>query len=342
MNISANNMSSAMITGANGQDGAWLSLCLLKKQHQVFAVVRETADLFRLDFLKLTSMPNYHLCVIKKQDEIDELIKQVQPNEFYHLAAASFVVDNTETQNRASARWLDRILKLYFENMPEGKFLFASSSEIYPASLELPANENTDFAPATAYGLAKLKAQQTVDNYRDQHGFFCCSVILFNHESELRANHFVTQKICKAAVKISLKKQNCLYLGNINGKKDWGYATEYVEGMHLVLQYNQPINFVLASGELYSVKQLVDIAFAACGINLSWQGSGLKTTATDQTGQIVIAIDPKFYRDNDNRYLQGDASLAKQLLNWQARSSAPQIIKKMIKYQQMRLKENTQ
>ncbi|MCC6839725.1 MAG: GDP-mannose 4,6-dehydratase [Flavobacteriales bacterium] len=334
----------ALITGVTGQDGAYLSELLLKKGYEVHGVKRRSSLLNtdRIDHLYHDSHEKglpFHLHYGDLTDSVNclRLVQQVQPDEIYNLAAMSHVHVSFEmpeyTANAdgiGTLRFLEAIRILGMEK--KTRFYQASTSELYGGVIHSAQNEETPFYPRSPYGVAKLYGFWITKNYRESYGIFACNGILFNHESPLRGETFVTRKITRAAAKIKLGLQKTLYLGNLDAKRDWGHAKDYVEGMWLMLQAKKPDDFVLATGETHTVRHFVNLAFAEAGIRLEWKGKGAKEKAIDKkTGKVVVAIDPRYYRPAEVDHLEGDPSKARRVLGWKHKYDLAALVKEMVR-----------
>jgi GDPmannose 4,6-dehydratase len=326
----------AIVTGVTGQDGAYLAQLLLSKGYEVYGAVRRTSrrSLTTLDFLGITDQIKLIEMDLNEQSNITNVIRDIQPDEFYNLAAQSFVgtsfvqpISTGITDGIAVACILDAI-KNY---SPKTRFYQASTSEMYGKVQAVPQNEDTPFYPRSPYGVAKLYAHWMTVNYRESYGLFATSGILFNHESEIRGPEFVTRKITLNVAKRSIGKGEVLELGNIDAKRDWGYAKEYVEGMYLMLQAEKPDTFVLATGETYTIRYFVEESLKAIGVNIAWQGTGVDEIGVDSTsGELLVRINPVFYRPAEVELLIGDPSHALKVLGWKANTSASQLAKLMV------------
>ncbi len=331
----------ALITGITGQDGAYLAELLLDKGYIVHGVKRRTSlfNTDRIDHLYRDRHESGVRLFLHHGDLTDSMsltriIQQVQPDEIYNLAAQSHVAVSFEepeyTANSdaiGALRILEAIRILGLEK--KTRFYQASTSELYGKVQETPQKETTPFYPRSPYGVAKLYAYWITVNYREAYGIYACNGILFNHESPIRGETFVTRKITRALARIKLGTQDCLYLGNLDAKRDWGHARDYVEAQWLMLQQDQPEDFVIASGQQYSVRDFVDAAAAELGMVLSWSGVDENEIATDATGKVVVRVDPKYYRPAEVETLLGDASKAKKKLGWVAKTPFLQLVKEM-------------
>lgn len=317
-------MKKALITGVTGQDGSYLSEFLLTKRYDVHGMIRRSSSDFRERISHLEENPNFHLHYGDMADSLSltKIITDVKPDEIYNLAAQSHVqvsFDVPEYTANTDAIGVLRILEaVRIAGIADKCRIYqASTSELYGKVEEVPQNENTPFHPYSPYAVAKLYGYWIIKEYRDAYNMFCCSGILFNHESERRGETFVTRKISLAAARIAQGKQDKLFLGNLDSLRDWGYAKDYVECMWLMLQQDKPDDFVIASGKQHSVREFATLAFARVGINLRWEGKGLDEKGIDtKTGKVLIEVSPDFYRPTDVVNLWGDPSKAKKLLNW--------------------------
>ena len=314
----------ALITGVTGQDGSYLSEFLLAKGYDVHGVIRRSSVDFRERIAHLEGKPHFHLHYADMTDSMSlvKLVGKVLPTEIYNLAAQSHVqvsFDAPEYTANADATGVLRILEAVRTNHLEKtcKIYQASTSELYGKVEEVPQNENTPFHPYSPYAVAKLYGYWIIREYREAYGMFCCSGILFNHESERRGETFVTRKITLAAARIKQGKQDKLYLGNLSSLRDWGYAKDYVECMWLILQQEKPEDFVIATGEQHSVREFCYLAFKYAGIELEFQGEGINEKGIDKaTGKVLVEVSEDFYRPTDVVNLWGDPTKAKTQLGW--------------------------
>ena len=314
----------ALITGVTGQDGSYLSEFLLEKGYDVHGIIRRSSVDYRERIAHLEGRPRFHLHYADLTDSMSvvQLVRSVQPTEIYNLAAQSHVqvsFDSPEYTANVDAIGVLRILEaVRLCGMEKTCRIYqASTSELYGKVEEVPQNENTPFHPYSPYAVAKLYGYWIVKEYREAYDMFCCSGILFNHESERRGETFVTRKITLAAARIAQGKQEKLYLGNLSSMRDWGYARDYVECMWLILQNNKPDDFVIATGEQHSVREFATRAFHNVGIDLRWEGEGLDEKGIDiATGRVLVEVSPDFYRPTDVVNLWGDPTKAKALLGW--------------------------
>ena len=333
----------ALITGITGQDGAYLAELLLSKNYEVHGIKRRSSSFntARLDHLykdKHKKDVNFflHYGDLTDSTNLIRIIQEVQPHEIYNLGAQSHVKVSFEvpeyTANSdaiGTLRILEAIRILKMEN--KVKFYQASTSELYGKAQEVPQTETTPFYPRSPYGVAKLYAYWIVKNYREAYGMFACNGILFNHESPLRGETFVTRKITRAASKIKLGLQEKLYLGNLNAQRDWGHAKDYVEGMWRMLQHDKPEDFVLATGKTTTIREFCNLSFKELGIDIIWEGEGENEVGIDQSSnKVIISIDKNYYRPTEVDLLIGDASKAKKLLSWTPKYDLESLVKEMV------------
>lgn len=328
----------ALITGITGQDGSFLADFLLEKGYDVHGTIRRSSVDFRERIAHLEVHPNFHLHYADLGDSMSmlQVVKKVQPNEIYNLAAQSHVqvsFDSPEFTADVDATGVLRVLEaVRLCGLADTCRIYqASTSELYGKVEEVPQNENTPFHPYSPYAVAKLYGFWIVKEYREAYNMFCCSGILFNHESERRGETFVTRKITLAAARIAQGKQDKLLLGNLSSLRDWGYAKDYVECMWLILQNSKPEDFVIATGEQHSVREFATLAFRNVGINLRWEGEGIDEKGIDEaTGRVLVEVSPDFYRPTDVVNLWGDPTKAKAKLGWNpSKTSFEQLVKIM-------------
>lgn len=346
-------MKTALITGVTGQDGAYLAELLLSKGYQVHGVKRRSSSFNtgRIDHLYQdphveNARFKLHYGDMTDATNLIRLVQETQPDEIYNLAAQSHVQVSFETpEYTANAdalgtlRLLEAIRILKMED--KVRFYQASTSELYGKVQETPQKETTPFYPRSPYAAAKLYAYWIVVNYREAYGIYACNGILFNHESPIRGETFVTRKITRAVVSMQLGLQDCLYLGNLDAKRDWGHARDYVEGMWRILQHPQAEDFVLATGETHAVREFVELAFAEVGRTVRWQGRGVDEQGVDAaTGQVLVRIDPRYFRPTEVDLLLGDPSKAKAKLGWQHTTPFRQLVKDMVAADMTLFKEN--
>lgn len=334
------NKNIALITGVTGQDGSFLSEFLLDKGYDVHGVIRRSSVDYRERIAHLEGHERFHLHYADLGDSMSvvQVVKKVQPTEIYNLAAQSHVqvsFDAPEFTADVDAVGVLRVLEAVRMCGLEKtcRIYQASTSELYGKVEEVPQNENTPFHPYSPYAVAKLYGFWIIKEYREAYGMFCCSGILFNHESERRGETFVTRKITLAAARIAQKKQEKLYLGNLSSLRDWGYARDYVECMWLILQQDKPEDFVIASGEQHSVREFCEMAFRRVGIDLVFEGEGADEKGIDRkTGKVLVEVSPDFYRPTDVVNLWGDPSKAKEKLGWDPskKTSFEQLVNLMV------------
>ena len=339
----------ALITGATGQDGAYLAQLLLEKGYEVYCAYRRTSSVnfWRLDELGITQHPDIHLVEYDLTDMSSgiRLLDSTGVSEVYNLAAQSFVgvsFDQPVTTAEATAIGALNLLEAIRIVNPEIKFYQASTSEMFGKVQQTPQTEETPFYPRSPYGVAKLFAHWTTVNYRESHDIFATSGILFNHESPLRGQEFVTRKITASIARIKAGLQSGFELGNMDAERDWGYAKDYVDGMWRILQHDTPDTFVLSTNRTESVRSFVTMACAAAGIDLKWQGEGLDEKAVDKaTGDTVVSVNPKFYRPAEVDQLIGDSTKARTELGWQAETRLEELCAMMVKKDLERIEKGT-
>lgn len=334
----------ALITGITGQDGAYLAEFLLDKGYIVHGIKRRSSSFntARIDHLYRDPHERnvnffMHYGDLTDSTNLIRIIQEVQPDEIYNLAAQSHVQVSFETpeytansDGLGTLRLLEAIRILGLEK--KTKFYQASTSELYGKVQEIPQKETTPFYPRSPYAAAKLYAYWITINYREAYGIFACNGILFNHESPVRGETFVTRKITMAAAKIKYGMQDRLYLGNIDAKRDWGFAKDYVEAMWLMLQQENPDDYVIATGETHSVREFTELAFKELGIDIIWQGKGVEEVGIDaSTRKIIVEIDPGYYRPTEVELLIGDPSKARERLGWKPKVKMEELAKIMIK-----------
>jgi len=341
----------ALITGITGQDGAYLAEFLLGKGYEVHGLKRRTSlfNTARIDHLYQDPHESDRRFILHHGDLTDSsslvhVVQKVQPDEIYNLAAQSHVAVSFEepeyTANSdalGTLRILEAIRSLGLEK--KTRFYQASTSELFGQVREIPQRENTPFYPRSPYGVAKLYAYWITVNYREAYGLYACNGILFNHESPARGETFVTRKISRALARIKLGMQDCLFLGNLDAKRDWGHARDYVEAMWLMLQQDQPEDFVIATGEQYSVRDFVNTAAQELGMAIRWEGTAvdeigillpsLQGSARGEGERIIVRIDPRYFRPTEVEALLGDATRAREKLGWQPRSSFRDLVAEM-------------
>ena len=331
-------MKTAVITGITGQDGAYLAELLLNKGYKVYGTYRRTSSVnfWRIEELGISQHDNLELVEYDLTDlsASIRLLEMSQAEEVYNLAAQSFVGVSFEqpitTAEITGIGPLNLLEAIRIVN-PKIRFYQASTSEMFGEVQEIPQKETTPFYPRSPYGVAKLYAHWISINYRESYDIFATSGILFNHESPLRGKEFVTRKITDSIAKIKLGKQEVLELGNMDAKRDWGFAKDYVDGMYLMLQADEPDTFVLATNRTETVRDFVSLSCKAAGVNILWQGEGINEKGVDEaTGNIIVSINPKFYRPAEVELLIGDASKAEKVLGWKPETSLEDLAQMMV------------
>jgi len=345
-------MKKALITGVTGQDGSYLAEFLLKKGYEVHGVMRRSSSFntWRINHLYKDPHERDHFILhygdMSDATNIIRLIKQIKPDEIYNLAAQSHVQVSFETAEYTAncdglgvLRVLEAVRLL--DMIDKTKIYQASTSELFGNVVETPQTETTPFYPRSPYGAAKLYAYWIIKNYREAYNMFACNGILFNHESPRRGQTFVTRKITMGLSKIKLGMQKTLYLGDIDTKRDWGYAPEYVESMWMMLQQDKPDDYVIATEETHTVREFIEEACSVLDIDLEWKGKGVDEKGIDRkTGKTIIEIDPRYFRPTDVQLLLGDASKAKKILGWKAKTKFKELVKIMIEADMDILKNN--
>jgi len=332
----------ALITGITGQDGSYLAELLLEKGYVVHGIIRRSSSFNTGRIDHLYNNPEVsgkrfflHYGDVTDTSNLNRLLEKTEPDEIYNLAAQSHVKVSfevpeytAEVDGIGTLRFLDAIRETGLKT----KFYQASTSELFGKVQEIPQKETTPFYPRSPYGVAKLYGYWIIVNYREAYNLFACNGILFNHESPRRGETFVTRKITLAAARIKLGLQENLTLGNFNAQRDWGYAPEFVEGMWRMLQQNEPQDFVLATGEMHTVREFTELAFQEIGIPLEWRGEGEQEVGVDNaTGKVLIAVDPRYYRPTEVELLIGDPSKAKRILGWEPKIKFSELVKLMAK-----------
>ena len=333
-----------MIFGVTGQDGAYLSEFLLKKGYYVHGVKRRSSSFNtgRIDHIYQDPFENkrnffLHYGDVTDAISVSSLIKKIKPNEIYNLAAQSHVSVSFEVPEytaNADAIGALRILEaIKFHGYEKiTKFYQAGTSEMFGKVREIPQNEKTPFYPRSPYGVAKVYAHWITVNYREAYNIFACNGILFNHESPVRGETFVTRKIVIGLCKIKLKKQKTLFLGNLSAKRDWGHARDYVEAMWKMLQKKTPSDYVISTGKQYTVKQFVNLALKELNIKYTWKGKGINEKCFDQSGNCIVACDKEYFRPLEVDTLLGNSKKAKKELNWKPKTSINNLVKEMVKF----------
>jgi GDPmannose 4,6-dehydratase len=337
------NQKIALITGVTGQDGAYLAEFLLDKGYEVHGIKRRTSlfNTDRIDHLYQDPHEKNRRFVLHHGDMTDSsslvrIIQQVQPDEIYNLAAQSHVAVSFEepeyTANSdalGALRVLEAIRILGMEK--KTRFYQASTSELFGLVQEIPQKETTPFYPRSPYAVAKLYAYWITVNYREAYGMYACNGILFNHESPIRGETFVTRKITRALARIKLGLQDCLFLGNLDSKRDWGHARDYIEMQWLMLQQEKPEDFVIATGVQYSVRDFVDAAAAEIGIAVTWRGTGVDEKGHDAQGKCIVQVDPRYFRPTEVETLLGDATKAREKLGWTPKITFAELVAEMVR-----------
>lgn len=342
-------MKVALITGITGQDGSYLAEFLLEKGYEVHGILRRasTFNTGRIEHLYLQEWVrdmqkkravNLHYGDMTDSSSLIRIIQEIQPDEIYNLAAQSHVkvsFDVPEYTAEADAlgtlRLLEAVRMLGLEK--KTRIYQASTSELFGKVQEIPQKETTPFYPRSPYGVAKQYGFWITKNYREAYGMFAVNGILFNHESERRGENFVTRKITLAVAAIKKGLQDCLYLGNLSARRDWGYAKDYVECMWLILQQDTPEDFVIATGEMHTVREFCTLAFRYAGINLRWEGEGVNEQGIDEEGRVLVKVDPRFFRPTEVEQLLGDPTKAKTRLGWNpTKTSFEQLVRLMVEH----------
>ncbi|MDR3162800.1 MAG: GDP-mannose 4,6-dehydratase [Helicobacteraceae bacterium] len=329
----------AFITGVTGQDGSYLAELLLEKGYEVHSIMRRSSVFTsqRIEHFFTHPRLKVHLGDLTDSSNLHSLLAKVQPDEIYNLGAQSHVGVSFEVPEYTAEvdaigtiRLLDAIKNLQFKS----RFYQASTSELFGGLPQTaPQSETTPFYPKSPYGAAKLYAYWVTVNYRESYELFACNGILFNHESPRRGETFVTKKITKAVANIYKGKQERLILGNLNAKRDWGYAKEYVEAMWLMLQQDKPSDLVVATGETHTVREFAELAFAEVGTEIIWRGDGIDEKGVDRkSGRILVGIDARYFRPAEVKLLCGDSSKAQKLLGWKPKTTLKELVKLMVKY----------
>ena len=335
-------MKKALITGVTGQDGSYLAAFLLSKGYEVHGIKRRSSlfNTARIDpIYEDPHLPSRHFILhygeMTDSSALIRIVQQVQPDEIYNLAAQSHVqVSFEEPEYTADSdalgvlRLLEAIRICGLEK--KTRFYQASTSELYGLVQETPQRETTPFYPRSPYAVAKLYGYWIVVNYREAYGIYACNGILFNHESPMRGETFVTRKITRGLARIKVGLQSELYLGNLDSKRDWGHARDYIEMQWLMLQQEKPQDFVIATGQQYSVREFVKRCARLLEIELTWQGSGVDEKALDKDGKVVVAVDPRYFRPTEVETLLGDASKAQRELGWTPRTSFDELVREMV------------
>ena len=344
-------MKKALVTGITGQDGAYLAEFLLRKGYEVHGVKRRTSlfNTQRIDHLyQDPHIPHRHLILhhgdMTDSSSLQHIVQQVRPDEVYNLAAQSHVkvsFEEPEYTAQSDAIGVLRLLEaLRTGGLKDSRFYQASTSELYGLVRETPQRETTAFHPRSPYGVAKLYGYWITVNYREAYGVFASNGILFNHESPLRGETFVTRKITRALSRLKFGREKCLFLGNLNAKRDWGHAKDYVEAMWLILQHSKPDDFVISTGRQHSVRQFVDKAADCIGLRLDWRGKGVKETGAVarmeepipglKKGDVIVRVDPAYFRPSEVESLLGDPTKARRVLGWKPKISFDELVRDMM------------
>jgi GDPmannose 4,6-dehydratase len=333
----------ALITGVTGQDGAYLAEFLLAKDYEVHGIKRRSSSFNTARIDHLYQDPHekgvgffLHHGDMTDSTSLTHIIQKVQPDEIYNLAAQSHVAVSfeepeytAESDALGTLRILEAIRILGIDQ--KTRFYQASTSELYGKVQEVPQTETTPFYPRSPYAVAKLYAYWIVVNYREAYGIYACNGILFNHESPIRGETFVTRKITRALARIKLGLQDCLYLGNLNALRDWGHARDYVEMQWLMLQQNEPDDFVIATGKQFSVRDFVNAAAKELDIDIAWKGQGVEEKGYSANGNCIVAVDPRYFRPTEVESLLGDPSKAREILGWVPKTSFEELVTEMVR-----------
>ena len=330
-------MKTALITGITGQDGSYLAELLLDKGYMVHGIIRRSSSINtrRIDHIYHNPKLKLHYGDVTDSLSLTHIIKNTRPDEIYNLAAQSHVKVSFETPEYTAMTDALGTLKILevvrlLEMGYRVKIYQASTSELYGLVQETPQKETTPFYPRSPYGVAKLYGYWIIKNYRESYKMFACSGILFNHESPRRGATFVTKKIVNGLYEIKQRHEDCLYLGNLNAKRDWGHAKDYVEAMWLMLQQDKPKDYVIATGEQYSVKEFVERCAPKFGFDIEWQGEGLDEVGIDKTtGRTIVKVDPKYFRPAEVESLLGDSTLARNELGWKPKYTFDKLVEEM-------------
>lgn len=329
-------MKRALITGITGQDGSYLAELLLEKGYEVYGLMRRKS---KVDYGNIEHLVDkVHLIYADMTDVISLIaaMRESQADEVYNLAAQSFVATSWDTPvgtAEIDALGVTNMLEAIRTVKPECRFYQASTSEMFGLVQEIPQSEKTPFYPRSPYGVAKLYGHWITKNYRESYQMYACSGILFNHESERRGLEFVTRKITHAVAKIKLGLQDKVELGNMSAKRDWGHSQDYVYAMWLMLQQEEPDDYVVSTGETHEVREFVELAFRAAGIELEWSGEGVDEKAVDKaTGKVVVSVNPQFFRPAEVELLLGNPAKAEEKLGWKRNVSFEELVERMVKH----------
>ena len=330
-------MKTAIITGISGQDGAYLAQFLLQKRYKIIGLDRRSSrdERWRLNYLGIEEKIIFEYIDLSDISSIERVFNKYKINELYNLAAQSFVgtsFDVPISTCDVNALGTLRVLEMIRNKNKKIKFYQASTSEMFGDVFETPQDENTKFNPQSPYAISKVFAHYITKNYRDSYNIFACSGILFNHESPLRGEEFVTRKITLGLAKIKAGKMSCLYLGNLNAKRDWGYAGDYVEAMWLMMQKNKADDYIIATNKSYSIKDFINEAVKYYNLKIIWKGKGINQQAINiETNKAIIKVDPKFFRPSEVENLKGRADKAKKILKWRPKVNFKKLVEIMSK-----------
>lgn len=329
-------MKKAFITGITGQDGSYLAELLLQKGYEVHGMLRRSSSFNTERIDHIFSQLKLHHGDVTDSANVNHLLSSIRPDEIYNLSAQSHVQVSFEVPEytaQVDALGTLRLLDAMRIHCPRAKFYQASTSELYGKVQEVPQSETTPFYPRSPYGVAKIYGFWIVKNFREAYNLFACNGILFNHESERRGKTFVTRKITVGLAEIAAGKRKSIRLGNLNARRDWGYAPEYVEGMWRMLQQEMPEDFVLATGKTYSIREFIEKAAPHVGFNIEWKGEGLDEKGIDKiTGAAIVEIDPKYFRAAEVDLLIGNASKAKEKLGWETKVGIDELVRIMMEH----------
>jgi GDPmannose 4,6-dehydratase len=330
----------ALVTGITGQDGSYLAELLLSKGYEVFGMVRRSSSFNTARIDHIYQDPHEEDVRLRlvygdlaDGSSLDQLVKTIRPDEIYNLAAQSHVrvsFDIPEYTSEITGLGCIRLLEAIRETELNCRFFQASSSEMYGKALETPQTERTPFYPRSPYACAKVFAFGATRNYRESYGTFAVNGIMFNHESPRRGETFVTRKITRAVARMAAGQQECLYLGNLAARRDWGYAADYVRAMWLMLQADAPDDYVIATGQSHSVREFCELAFEMGGMPIEWRGQGMDEVGVDRAGRTRVRIDPRYFRPAEVDLMQGDASYARQKLGWKPTVTFPELVRLMV------------
>ncbi len=331
-------MKKAFITGITGQDGSYLAELLIEKGYEVHGIIRRASNFNtdRIDHLLDNPNLNLHHGDVTDSSNLNKLLSSIQPDEIYNLAAQSHVQVSFEVPEytaQVDAMGTLRILDAMLNHCPKAKFYQASTSELYGKVQEIPQSETTPFYPRSPYGVAKIYGFWIVKNFREAYNIYACNGILFNHESERRGKTFVTRKITLGLSEIKNGLRDTLKLGNLNAKRDWGYAKEYVEAMWLMLQQDKPEDFVIATGKTYTIREFAEKAALHAGFELTWEGVGIDEKGIDRkTGKVIIEVDTRYFRPAEVDLLVGNPAKAEKMMGWKTKVEIDELVSIMMKY----------